>query len=177
MLESDHVTVDVRYPGAFDAVVCPVCGEKEWTLIPAEGAFCDGCNCHLELGPTNGDPGFIARFDAGHCHPPHWDDAPAKEHLIPEDPEHGRKAYAKFMGGPEDGYGMYWLTIYARMTARYTDEEFEYNDDWRPAWERDNCDQTQTQWSPFFGEVESDDERATPAQADGEAVVVTGDDE
>ncbi len=157
MLESDHVTVDIRYPKAFDAIVCPVCGDKDWRLIPAEGAFCDECNCHLELGPTNGDPGFIATFNADHCHPSHWDEAPPEKHLIPDDPSHGRKAYAKFMGSDGE-YGMYWLSLYAQMNPHH-----DYDGEWRPAWERDNSEYGQKRWSPFAGYA--DDDECSPAQA------------
>lgn len=177
MLESDNATLEVRYPGAFDVVVCPVCGEQSWTLFPTEGAFCDECNLKLTLGPTNGDPGFIARFDADHCHPSHFDSAPPESHLIPEDPDHGRSATAKFMHS-DDQYGMYWFDTSANQRAAYNDDFdlSEVEESWRPAWEREGATTSQQQWSPFFGNVSSDDERATSATSGTEVVVVDSDD-
>lgn len=163
-------TEEPRYEGAFDVVVCPVCGGDAWTAFPGEGVFCDDCNLKVELRPTTGDPGFVADFNADYCHPSHWKEGPPEEHLIPESEENGRLAYAKFMGGPAS-YSMAWLCVYA---VNWEDVETE----WRPAWEREDADNTGPDyWNPFFGVIPSDDERAGSSMDSVKVAVVKDDDE
>lgn len=170
-----HEIGDIRYEGAFEALVCPVCGCGDWITHPGSGTYCDDCNLKVELRATTGDPGFVADFDADHCLPSHWDDGPTEEWLIPESDKEGRFAYAKFMNSarekPDDPtHGLYWLCVFAH---EWEDKET----DWRPAWEREDADTTgPDSWNPFFGHLDADDERTAPAESSSWVATVDDDD-
>lgn len=100
-----------RYPGAFDAIYCPICGCEEFFELRHEGVFCTECNCHVSLRPTAGDPGFVADFDAGYC----WTDTPEADRF-PADSEGRRTAFAKYGGSSENYYRVYF-TLAAEFDA------------------------------------------------------------
>lgn len=152
-----------RWPNAFDHILCPVCGCPDWEEQPREGVFCNHCELRARLQPTNGDRGFLVAFDAGSCITDRWgDEYPAEDDLIPwSDERGGRTATAKFLGGPEEGYSLYWLSV----------DAFDYDDvphdEWVPAWDRDttNTDE-QRLWNPFTGHTDSGSDEAHSATAD-----------
>lgn len=117
---------DAKWEAAFEHIECPVCGCEDWRLLPAQGIFCDGCNCRVQLRHTMGDRGFIADFDASSC----WSKTVDDSDRIPEHSSMGRKAYAKYMGTDETGYSRQYLAVYA-----VNDDEVA-PDVWTPAWNR-----------------------------------------
>lgn len=118
------VTVEDRYPSAFEELLCPVCGSAEWTHLVFQGVFCDRCNTRCLLRETAGDQGFIAEFDGTYT----WDVENAE--AIPETDEYGALASGKWLGSERSGYERYWFSAHVEYDDRY-------EGDWKPAWERE----------------------------------------
>ena len=113
------------FEGAFDELICPVCGACAWVHIVYQGIFCKKCNTECSLRTPNGDTGFVATFDSHST----WDSEDAEP--IPECEEYGAVASGKWLGSQSQGYDLYWFS----PKAEYTDE---YDGDWLPVWERES---------------------------------------
>jgi hypothetical protein len=117
------VETEDRYTGAFDVLVCPVCGAENWTHLVYQGVFCTECNTRCRLREPVGDQGFIAEFDSEHM----W--ATENAEPIPETDEYGACAAGKWHGTATTSYERYWF-------AAYADHVDSYTGDWQPAWNR-----------------------------------------
>ncbi|WP_306060446.1 DUF7567 family protein [Natronococcus wangiae] len=117
------VKTEERYTGAFDVVVCPVCGSDEWVHLVFQGVFCKTCNTRCTLREPAGDQGFIAEFDSTYT----WSVDGAVP--IPDTDEYGPRASGKWLGTEAHGYDRYWFSAY---------EDYVYDDcEWEPAWDRE----------------------------------------
>lgn len=116
-----------RYDGAFDVIICPVCGSENWTHLVFEGVFCTECNTQCLLSEPVGDQGFIATFDSKYT----WQSDDAEP--IPETDEYGARASGKWLGTGTSGYERYWF-------GAYIEHVDGANSEWQPAWDRDAAD-------------------------------------
>lgn len=121
------VETEERYDGAFDVIVCPVCGSRDWTHLVFQGVFCTECNTRCLLREPAGDQGFVATFDSKYT----WTTDDAEK--IPDTDEYGARASGKWFGTAASGYTRYWFSAYIEHVDGH-------NTDWQPAWERDTDD-------------------------------------
>lgn len=143
------VTVEDRYPSAFEEMECPVCGNEEWTHLVFQGVFCKHCNTRCLLCETAGDQGFVAKFD-GTCT---W--AVEDGEMIPETDEYDALASGKWLGSERYGYERYWFSARA-------EQDDSYDGDWKPAWERET-DENNDDGPNYLIELPASGEESTKA--------------